>query len=246
MAELWKQYTDEIYKKLRYLATWPPSARIEVGDVGIFADRSLERHQSLDQLGIEQETRLGVDLEQRGWASSKTKVVRPKAMATVPLEPGLGVGTELKVEFNAKHAFLLRAERSREDGLDRLDQIRDQLLRLHDKDEWQSDWILVTHVIHAKRMVALIASDKNTAATLRLSAGMVADAGALATARGELTVLTADAMAYEERGVEDATPLYRAVRVQRRRLRGDRVKRIGKRGRARPGLGEFEVAEVTF
>ncbi|HET9153966.1 MAG TPA: hypothetical protein VFN85_07615 [Solirubrobacterales bacterium] len=246
MAKLWKRYTGEIYGGLRYLAAWPPSSRVEVGDVGVFEDRSLERHLSLGELGVEATVRPGTDVRERGWASAKTKLLRPAAAAGVPLDGGLTANGELQVTFEAKHATLLRAERSREDGLDRLDRTRENLLRLHEEEKWDPDWVLVTHVIQTKRMVALISKDRDSGATLRLTGGAAGDANALVTARGELTVLDADAMAYEERGAVDATPLYRAVRVQRRPLRGNRVKRIGKRGRARSGPGEFEVAEVAF
>lgn len=245
MAKLWKRYTSEIYGGLRYLATWPPSSQVEVGDVGIFADRSFERHLSLDDLGIEATPRRGTEVRERGWASAKTKLLRPVVAAAAPLG-GVAAGVETEVRFEGKHATLLRAERSREYGLDRLDQVWQELLRLHEEGKWQEDWTLVTHVIRASRMVVLISKDRESKATLRLTGGAADDAGALVTARGELTILSADAMAYEERSAVDATPLYRAVRVQRRRVRGDRVKRIGKRGRARSGPGEFEIAEVAF
>jgi len=246
MPKLWKRYTGEIYGGLRYLAAWPPSSRIEVGDVGIFADRSLERHLSLEALEIETTVRRGTEVRERGWASAKTKLLRPAVAAAGPVHGGVAADAEVEVTFEAKHATLLRAERSREDGLDRLDRVREALLRLHEEEKWDPDWVLVTHVIQSGRMVTLISKDRNTGATLRLAGGVAGDANALVTARGELTVLTADAMAYEERGATDATPLYRAVRVQRRPVRGNRVKRIGKRGRARSGPGEFEIAEVAF
>jgi hypothetical protein len=246
MAKPWKQYTAELYANLRYLGSWPPSSPVEVGDIGVFEDRSLERQVSIGELGIEVTTRRGADVQERGWASRKTRIVRPKVAGAAPLESGVGAGAELEVRFEAKHAILLRAERSREESLDRLDRVREELLRLHDEEKWRDEWVLVTHVIRADRMVALISKERDTSATLRLSAGMVEDAGALATARGELTVVAADVMAYEERGATDASPLYRAVRVQPRFLRENRVKRIGKRGRARAGPTEFEVAEVAF
>jgi hypothetical protein len=246
MAKLWKRYTGEIYGGLRYLAAWPPSGRVVVGDVGVFADRSLERHVSLDELGIEAAVRPGADVRERGWASAKTRLRRPTVSAAAPLGSGVAASAEVMVTFEAKHATLLRAERSREDGLDRLDRVWEALLQLHEEGKWNPDWVLVTHVIRARRMVALISKDRRSGATLRLAGGTAEDANALVTARGELTVIAADAMAYEERGAMDATPLYRAVRVQRRLVRDNRVKRIGKRGRARSAPGEFEIAEVTF
>lgn len=246
MAKPWRCYTGELYENLRYLAPWPPSGQVAVGEVGAFRDRSFERHTTLERLGVEPTSRDGADVRERGWTSTATRIVRPELEVAAPVDPGLVAGAELQVKFEAKHAILMRAERSHERSLDRLDLIEDSLLRLHDEGKWRKDWVLVTHVVHAERLVALIANGRGTEATLRLSAGAIDDVSALATARGVLSVMTTNGMAYEEHDGRNATPLYRAVRVQRRRLRGDRVKRISKRGRARPGLAEFEVAEVTF
>jgi hypothetical protein len=141
---------------------------------------------------------------------------------------------------------MMRAEQAREDSLDRLERVRRELLRLHEDGIWQREWVLVTHAVRAERLIALISSDREASAQLRLSGGMATEAGALARVAGKVTVTQTTGMAFEELGVLDATPLYQAVRVQERPLRGDRVKRVGKRGRARPEESRFEIVEVTF
>ncbi|HKB51421.1 MAG TPA: hypothetical protein VKC63_08320 [Solirubrobacterales bacterium] len=246
MAKLWKRYTDELYTGLNYLASWPPSGRAEVGDVATFQDRSLERYVSIGELGIETTTLTGTAVCERGWASAETNVINPSVAGAAPLQPGLDAGAELTIQFGAEHAILMRAERTREESLDRLDRVKRELLRLHDKGIWKREWVLVTHSIRAERLIALISSSREASAKLRLSAGVAEDAGALASVRGRVKVTHATGMAYEELGAEDATPLYQAVRVQERVVRDDRVKRVGKRGRARPDEGRFEVTEVAF
>lgn len=245
MAKPWKRYTDEIYGGLRYLATWPPSGRVEVGDVAVFEDRSAEKQTTMEELGIEKETSAGADVRERGWASARAFELKPRAGAAAPLEPGLVAGAGVELEFKAKHAILMRAERSREHRLERLATVKQELLRMYDGGEWKREWLLITNVIHARRLIVLISGRRGDKALLTLSAGVGDDAIGLATGRGELTVVSADEMAYKEDGIENATPLYRAVRVQRR-PGPNRVKRIAKRGRARGGEADFEVAEVTF
>jgi hypothetical protein len=246
MAKPWERYTDEIYAGLDYLASWPPSGRAEVGDVARFEGRTLERQTTLAELGVEATTVAGNEVQERGLASAKTVVVNSGLAAGGPLEAGVTADAELTVEFGAEHSFLMRAERTREESLDRMERVRRELLRLHDEGKWQQDWVLVTHSILAERLIALISSGQEASARLRLSVGIAEDAGALARAQGRLTVTHATGMAYEELGAENTTPLYQAVRVQRRPVRGDRVKRVGKRGRARPEEAPFEVVEVTF
>jgi len=246
MADLPERYTKDVYRGIHYVASWPPSSTTAVGDVAVMQKRSLERVTSTAALGLPTQTITGAKVEERGWASQKTVTLAPKVGAAAPLDPAIAATAEMNVEFNAKHAILLRAERSRERSLDRLSHIKKEMLRLHEEGEWEPDWLLVTHVVQARRLFVLISSEKGASAQLRLSAGVAQDAGALATASGELNVANHQGMAYSEIGIENATPLYQALRVQRRRIRGNRVKRIGRRGRARPGEGEFEIVPVSF
>jgi hypothetical protein len=246
MSELWKQYTHEIYSGLHYLATWPPSAKLAVGDIAVMQERTPDRHLSIGDLGVETKTIKGSEVHVRGWASSGAITVSAAAGATGPVHPGASAGGELEVSFNSKHAILLRAERSREDNLDRLDRVTREILRLHEEGSWKREWVLVTHVVYARTMIVLVANEKGAKAKLQVNGDIAAEPAAIVQARGSVSLLSASGMGYEERGVKDATPLYLAVRVQERIGRGSIVKRVGKRGRARPQQGDFEIADVTF
>lgn len=246
MADLPERYTKDVYRGIRYLASWLPSSAVAVGNVAVLQKGSLELVTTAEALGLSTQTIIGPSVAERGWVSQRTVTVAPKVGASGPLDSSLGGGAEMNIEFKAKHAILLRAERSREKSLDHLGQIKKEMLRLHEEGEWETDWILVTHVVHARRLIVLISNEKGASAQLRLSAGAVQDAGALITANGELDVTNLQGMALSEVGIKNATPLYQALRVRKRRLRGNEVKRIGKRGRARAGDGEFEIAAVSF
>lgn len=246
MADLPERYTKDLYRGIHYLASWPPSNTAAVGDVAVLQKRSLERVTSAGALGLPTQTIRGPTVEERGWVSQKTVTVAPKVSAAAPLDPSIAAAAEMNIEFTAKHAILLRAERSWEKSLDQLSHTKREMLRLYEDGEWEADWVIVTHVVHARRLIVLISNERGASAQLRLSAGAVQDAGALATVSGELNVANPKGMAYSEIGIRNATPLYQALRVQRRRFRDNRVKRIGRRGRARPGDGEFEIAPVSF
>lgn len=246
MADIWKQYTNEVYAALRYLASWPPSSRVEVGDIAVMQDRSLERQLSLRDLDIDTAVLHGSEIHDRGWASSGTVKLSANASASGPVHPGVTGGTECEVSFHAKHAILLRAGRSREDSMDRLDRVKREMLRLHNEGKWNSEWVLVTHVVHAGSLLVLVSNQKGASARLSVSGSVGADALALALARSNVTLVGASGMAYEEHSEQDATPLYLAIRVQERVGRKPSLTRIGKRGRARAVGGDFEVAEVTF
>src|ERR1700722_18021408 len=177
------QYTSEIYGGLHYLATWPPSGKVGVGDVAIMQDRTLERHLSIGDLEVATKVISGSEVHERGWASSGALTVAATGGASGPVNPVVNAGGDFEVNFKSKHAILMRAERSREDSLDRLDRVRQEILRLHEEGTWQRDWVLVTHVIHAHSLMVLISNEKEAKAHLAVSAGVAADPAAIATAR---------------------------------------------------------------
>lgn len=246
MADLWKRYTNEIYKGMHYLAAWPPSKRVQVGDVVVMEDRSPDRQMSASDLGIETPVLRGAQVRSRGWATEGALTVGPAVAASGPVHPGVVAGAELEVKFNAKHAILLRAERSREDSIDQMDRLKQEILRMHAEGKWRREWVVVTHVIHAKTLMVLVSSASGAVARLRGSGSLGVDPSALAEGNGEVALLSASGMVYEESGVEDATPFYLAIRVQDRLLRRPITTRIGKRGRVRGAASSVEVVDVAF
>jgi hypothetical protein len=245
MAELWQHYTREVHKGLHYLASWPPSARVGVGDIAVMIDGSLERQATLQDAGLPYAVARGADVRHRGWASAGSVSLGGGAAADAPLSAGTQAGAEIEASFRSTHAILLRAERSREDSLERLDQIKQGMLAMRAAGTWQQEWLMITHVVHAQSLMVLISKERNASARLLVSGSVGADAHALATGSAGVQVLSASGMAYEEHGIADATPLYLAVRVQERFGRTARVKRIGRRGNVRTAGGSYEVVDVT-
>ena len=243
MAAAWKSYTKEIYRSIHYLATWPPTRTLAVGDIVVFEGRSPERHLSLSDLGFDFETRTDADLRTRGWATRRSIKTEPAAGASGPVEPGIVAQARMKLTFETRNSFILRAERSCEKTMERLDRVEDEMLRLHDEGEWRKEWRLVTHVVEAGSMMALVSEGRGTTADLEVSGGIGMDSLSVAQAQGEVKLVNSSAGLNYEAG-ENATPLYQARRIKR--LFGKGTKQVGKRGRARARLGEFGVAEETF
>jgi hypothetical protein len=243
MAPVWKSYTREIYRSLHYLAAWPPTRTLAVGDIVVFEGRSPERQLSLTDLGYDFEVRSDPDLRNRGWASNGSVRAEPMAEASSPVHPGVKVGLGLKLVFEDKHRFLLRAERSREQTMERLDQVNDEIFRLHDEGKWRREWRLITHVIQAEKTMVLLSEGRNVSADLEVSADIGLDPLSVARGQGAVKLLRSSAGLNYEAG-DNVTPLYQARRIKT--LFGRGTKQVGKRGRARAGLGELHVVEEEF
>jgi hypothetical protein len=243
VSDLAKSYTDKIFKGLHYLPTWLPSAKVAVGDVAKIEERAVTRQLSLEDLSVEFSTHENATVAHRGWASKGALTLGGRAKATTPAQ---NIGANTHVEFNAKHAILFRAERSKELNLERQALVEKELLRLHEDKQWEADWVLITHVIRAHNFTALISQEKGARAELRLTGTLGSNAAGLDREDVGVEVLHTEGMAYAEHGVVDATPLYRAIRVQKRITGHTRTKRARPTGRLRAATDEFEVAEVQF
>ena len=247
MPDLAKSYTDKIYRGLRYLPTWFPSTRVSVGDVARIEERVVTRQKGLADLDVEFSIDEHASVAHRAWASKGALAIGSGAGA----ETGTGTGTQqmgahIHVDFNARHAVLFRAERSRELNLAHQALIEKKLLSLYEEERWELDWILVTHVVRAARFIALISEEQGAHAELKVT-GALAGAAGLDREEIGMEVLHTTGMAYSDCGVVDATPLYRAIRVRKKRLvRGRTTTRVGPTGRARTQGDEFEIVEVEF
>jgi hypothetical protein len=242
---LWKSYTGQIAKGLSYCATWPPSNKITLGEVALMMkDRTLERQMSIGDFGLDIEDRTGHEVNDRGWTSGTDVAFNPGAGAGAPLHPGLDVDGRIKVSFTRKNAILLRLERVHEQSLERIDRLRKEMLRLDSAGEWDPSWVVITQVVHARRMIVLVSERKSASADLKASMQVGADPIAVVNAQGELELLRSSGMSLQETG-ENLTPMYKALRVKPRWMRHSKIKQINKRGRARSG-GESDVVELTF
>jgi hypothetical protein len=246
MGGPWKKYTSRVYKEMHYLGSWPLAQEVSPGDIGVFEGRTLERQKTIAELGLEPVVHAGTALGPLGFLSGGRISLEGGAEASAPLHPGLGVEADARVTFGSRNGVLLRAEGCREDQLDRLDLLRQEMLRLDAAGEWDPDWIVVTHVIHARRASALVAEERGASVALRLGGALALEPLELARAEGTLTLGAVRGSVFHQ-SAEEVTPLYLALRVGRKLpFAKVRVRRADKRGRARPRGGEAGVVDVTF
>ncbi|MGN6588299.1 MAG: hypothetical protein ACTHKT_12665 [Solirubrobacterales bacterium] len=245
MTGPWKAYTSQVYKRLRYLAAWTPGQEISPGDVGIFEDRSLEQQTTIAELGLELGVHQGNERRNRGLLSGVEIKPQFAAGAAAPVHPGVEAQAQFKIEFKATNGILLRAERSCEDHLDRIDLLREWMLDLYAKGKWEERQVVVTHVVKARALMVLVSEERGANATLTVGGSLRLDPTALAEGEGSVGLETTSGSVFQEVG-EEMTPLYLALKVKDPALRRPRVKRANKRGRALPPEEGPTVIDVTF
>jgi hypothetical protein len=245
MAGPWKRYTGETYRRLRYLAAWPPGAQLEVGDICLLQDRAPERQSSITDLDLPLEVVTGKEIRNLGFTSGIVVSVVGRAAVAGPVQPGIKGGARLKVAFNRKHAIMMRAQRTREDQIDRIDLLKAEMLRRYSAGDWDPKWIVITHVVHAADLLVLISEGHGAEVELGAEAGVELTPTTMATGDGSLSVLSHSGNLFEQSGA-NLTPLYHGIRIRDPFLREPRTKRADKRGRALPGGQDVEVVDVTY
>jgi hypothetical protein len=245
MATAPERYTDAIETQLEYLGSWPTTSAIAVAEIGTIEGRSFIPQARLADFGVEIATKTDERLRDIGYAAGAE--VRAEALVDgeAPLHPGASAAARVNVEFTAQHAILMRAEGCRNERVERLDLLKGEVLRLHHEGRWPKEWIAVSEVVHAERLMTLIAEAKGASVELGVSAGIDASAISLAEGQGRVSVLRrSEGILFE--ASERATPLYRALCVRRRSFREPGVKQADRRGRARGQEEDFDVVEFGF
>jgi hypothetical protein len=245
MAGPWKTYTSQVYKRLRYLAAWTPGQEVNPGDVGVFENRTLERQTTIAELGIKLGIHEGNERRNRGLLSGVEITPQVGTGVAVPVQPGLEARAEIKVKFKATNGLLLRAEKSQENHLDRIDLLREWMLDRYARGEWEERQVVVTHVVAARSLMVLISEERGASATLTVGGSLRLDPTALAEGEGSVSMETTSGSIFQEVG-EEMTPLYLALKVKDPALRKPKVKRANKRGRALPSEEGPTVIDVTF
>jgi hypothetical protein len=220
MASAARQYTAELKRELRYLASWPPGVRVELGDIGtIDGDNVFMRVASLRGLGISFKKAAASEGAQTfDYASSGAVEIEFKlAGQTSQLTPNVpSANAGLGIRFTREHATVFRADGAEHSRIDDLLTLRREVVSQIQAGRWDRDWSIVTHVVHAASTTALVARSAGSGIEFELSANVQGGGLELLSADAGLRTVASRDMQLTMVGTGGATPLFQAVRVKRR------------------------------
>jgi len=240
---VFKRYCDQLHRHIGWLATWQPDSPIAVGDVCLMEGRQMVRQFHLDDRGIGCTEIVSPTVAHVGWQSSKGITVKPSAGASAT-----GVGdAHVEVKFEDADAMVFRAERCREHSLDRLDRLKDELLDLRSRGQWDEDLLVVTQVRHAERLLVVVAGERGSSAVVKVAADAFSPGLDLSSANVGVELLRATSTGYQISNARNTTPLFQAVRVRRVGVRREHViRRIGRKGKLRSGAESYDLVPVDY
>jgi hypothetical protein len=215
-----RQYTTELGKQFNFNANWTPGVPLALGDIGaINSENVFVRATRLENFGISfAKAPVNEAVETYEYATSNAVEIGLKLAAKPsPLTPNLPLdAVGLGIKFTQENATVFRAEGATHSGIDNEPTLAEEVVSLIRAGDWDRDWCIITHLVHAKATTALVAKSSEAAMEFKLSAGITA---------GGLDLLSADAglKEFSKRNMElnvvaeaGMTPLFRAKKVRRK------------------------------
>jgi hypothetical protein len=205
-----RRYTDEIHGQFSYWATWLPTSRLRLGDLGPIHNRVFSPQTSLDELGVSFETTQGAEVLNLQHATQKgVQITFQSAGANqaIPQIPQGKAGVEVAFADTSGIVFVVKDGRERR--IRNLDAIGEKLLELIQRGDIAREYALVTHVVDAAAATVLISSSSEakfiTSADMDLKAGLLD----LANASMNFSRVSSKNMETELIADQGATPLFR-------------------------------------
>lgn len=234
------RYTSELRERFGYSAMWLPTVGVRLGDIGRFTRYAYEHVGSLSvdhsiDFRVRKESTRGT----LSYVSAEGVRVSSTSRADVAALDPAAVGGALSVNFAREGAVLFQAEGCVNEVIEDQRELETEMLRLHERNEWPNDLVVVTEVVHAARATILVSGSNDATIELRGAADLVG----LAAAGSRLEVTRSQDIATQIVAKGDLTPLFRAKGVRKRLLKRADVVR---RGKAKPGRSSFRLKEVDY
>jgi len=206
-----------IEKALGYFSTWPPTATIILGNIGILEDGAFIHVGYFDKI-----------LE----VGDIRKIVTPNSdvmyslLGSVAINQGRrGEDSSLltesvtrtkfvTVEFGRANALVLRAAGCVEAHFSDFALLADAILACHSNGERKSNWVLVTHVVIADETTIFISRKAGGMLQLMIGPDDVPDVSMFA----DSDVIAEKDIAFKVIASKGCTPLFRVAQVKRRFL----------------------------
>lgn len=234
------KYAQAVWDAEGVLATWLPDRQLRVGDVV---------SRSRDGAGLQVETNIAdlVHGEQPGPTTHRAGASRLVLQDGVSFEasavasaPGAGA----RACFAGASSFLFVADQGTVTEYRRLADMRAVLTSLHDRAVWSDGWYLVTAVRSFAAMTLVVAESAGTEVSVQGNSSHLVSLDLIRAGAG-VTVASGRAATWT---MGPSTPLYEALFIRRRLLRGDEVRTgyLDSPSSGSPeGDGAAEVARVT-
>lgn len=155
-------YTKEIHDQLQRYATWLPSERVTVGDVGVLRDNIFTREAHLTDFGINATAvKDPATNATYKFMSAKTSETQGSVGAAGALPQGASAKADLTIGFGKKDSVYFFLTKCVGSAIENQLKLGTEILKRVKTKEWKLDYVVVTRVVNAGSATILQAASKN-------------------------------------------------------------------------------------
>lgn len=206
-----RAYLKELHDAWDYWGSWLPGRSIRVGDCGLLRGVVFENEKNLEP---DYKIRIETESSEQRWPSlelrSKSGVtITPSGSAATAL------GTqEFTVSFNRANGVVFGAKAVHETSMRSRGSVAKQLSGLVRAGTFPPDYVIVTDVLEAASLTAMISRSRGEAVKVRLAAPILTPIGPAALATS-LEAAGSSAATIRVVGGRKATPMFKLMRAPR-------------------------------
>lgn len=218
MQSPYEQYTEELHERYGYLATWLPSTKLRLGDVGVLRRDRFELVTTLHHLGIEFAARDISEAADYEYISSDGANLQFNFNADAAgIEQALEKTTaKAAVEFSRKNAVLFMAKGCKASHIEQQDRLGAQIVARYDNGNWEKTYVIITELVTAESATILISGQANARAEFSAETGIAPQGIALADVSAGLRIASSSGIATQILAAKQLTPLFRASGIRTR------------------------------
>lgn len=204
-----RRYTRQMYDRYKYLATWLPNTRIELGDVGTIDGDTFKRVTTLKDLQVQFDIRRGTD--ELDFSETSSSGVECSVGASSGTTPGTAEGS-LAVKFAEEGAFVFRATGCRTHEIADKVSLGREVLSQCKAGLWDPKWRIVDTVVRAECSTIIVSRSKS--ASLSLGGGIPLLLANIATPEAKVAILGQSGDVLHMLATEGLTPLFTLIGVK--------------------------------
>ncbi len=208
-----KFYLSHMHNKTKYRATWDPTKRFKIGDIGKLEHGVLSIYTSLEKEGIPVERSKGNCGTAMDYTSHSSVTIKTKLKGTVPATGSAFTTADAGFSFDFKgdNSIVFQTSNHQVCQLINLAEIELAVLEKYELGNWDKDWVIVTELIEADNATIIISNSSNGILELKASANIGTGKLTLTDAALGLSVLHEKGSTLKYIAQNEITPLYRVM-----------------------------------
>lgn len=219
-----RNYAKELHDNLGYLATWLPTANVQVGDVGFINHGVFDKKGNLKDYHIDFTSNTDPQTGDIEYASKDAVSIEVKASAATPVATGaVDADANVVVTFKRADAVLFQASGYKIVALANLHEVANRILDQYDVGDWPRELVVITDALVCDAATILISSGADAHIELATKAAVGTGQASLSKAELGFGAGRSSSIATKIVGARGTTPLFKAAGIKKHLFREPEV-----------------------